>query len=136
MIVGGSWGWAIVGLTVLVRTMSVPVTARQLKSMHGDATPGARDEGDQSQVRRGQTAPAGGDDEVLQGGKINPLAACLPLVLQLPVFISLVYMLRTDLKVHICGPQRVRASRATAPPDHLDSQIVEADHVRSTRTRR
>ena len=33
-----------------------------------------------------------------QENKINPLASCLPLLLQLPVFISLFYMLRTDLK--------------------------------------
>jgi YidC/Oxa1 family membrane protein insertase len=39
--------------------------------------------------------------------KINPLASCLPLLLQLPVFISLFYMLRTDLKKHICGSQLV-----------------------------
>jgi YidC/Oxa1 family membrane protein insertase len=37
--------------------------------------------------------------------KINPLASCLPLLLQLPVFISLFYMLRTDLKLDICGQQ-------------------------------
>jgi YidC/Oxa1 family membrane protein insertase len=40
-----------------------------------------------------------------QEHKINPLASCLPLVLQIPVFISLFYMLRTDLKLDICGPQ-------------------------------
>jgi YidC/Oxa1 family membrane protein insertase len=34
---------------------------------------------------------------------LNPLASCLPLLLQLPVFVSLFYMLRTDLKKHICG---------------------------------
>jgi YidC/Oxa1 family membrane protein insertase len=39
--------------------------------------------------------------------KINPLASCLPLLLQLPVFVSLFYMLRTDLKKHICGGQLV-----------------------------
>jgi YidC/Oxa1 family membrane protein insertase len=39
--------------------------------------------------------------------KVNPFASCLPLLLQLPVFISLFYMLRTDLKKHICGPQLV-----------------------------
>jgi YidC/Oxa1 family membrane protein insertase len=38
-----------------------------------------------------------------QENKINPLASCLPLLLQLPVFISLFYMLRSDLKKHICG---------------------------------
>ena len=40
-----------------------------------------------------------------QENKINPLASCLPFLLQLPVFISLFYMLRTDLKLDICGPR-------------------------------
>jgi YidC/Oxa1 family membrane protein insertase len=43
-----------------------------------------------------------------QENKINPLASCLPLLLQLPVFISLFYMLRSDLKKHICGNQLVQ----------------------------
>ena len=34
--------------------------------------------------------------------KINPLASCLPLLAQLPVFISLFYMLRNDLRHDIC----------------------------------
>ena len=34
--------------------------------------------------------------------KVNPFASCLPLVAQLPVFIALFYMLRTDLKHDIC----------------------------------
>jgi YidC/Oxa1 family membrane protein insertase len=38
-----------------------------------------------------------------QENKINPLASCLPFLLQIPVFISLFYMLRSDLKKHICG---------------------------------
>ena len=38
-----------------------------------------------------------------QENKINPLASCLPLLLQLPVFISLFYMLRSDLKLDICA---------------------------------
>ena len=38
-----------------------------------------------------------------QENKVNPLASCLPLVLQLPVFLALYYMLRTDLKEEICG---------------------------------
>jgi YidC/Oxa1 family membrane protein insertase len=34
--------------------------------------------------------------------KINPLASCLPLLAQLPVFLSLFYMLRKDLRIDIC----------------------------------
>ena len=35
--------------------------------------------------------------------QVNPFGSCLPLVLQLPVFLSLFYMLRSDLKIQICG---------------------------------
>jgi YidC/Oxa1 family membrane protein insertase len=34
--------------------------------------------------------------------KVNPAASCLPMVAQLPVFLSLFYMLRTDLRHDIC----------------------------------
>ena len=34
--------------------------------------------------------------------KINPFASCLPLLAQLPVFLSLFYMLRKDLRIDIC----------------------------------
>jgi len=37
-----------------------------------------------------------------QENKVNPFGACLPLVFQLPVFISLFYMLRKDLRYDIC----------------------------------
>jgi YidC/Oxa1 family membrane protein insertase len=40
---------------------------------------------------------------------VNPLASCLPMLIQLPVFISLFYMLRTDLKKKICGPEIAHA---------------------------
>ena len=41
---------------------------------------------------------------------VNPFASCLPLVAQLPVFISLFYMLREDLRPDICprGPDGLR----------------------------
>ena len=37
-----------------------------------------------------------------QENKVNPLGSCLPLLLQLPVFIALFYMLRKDLRLDIC----------------------------------
>jgi YidC/Oxa1 family membrane protein insertase len=62
--------------------------------------------------------------------KVNPLGSCLPLLLQLPVFIALFYLLREDLKQEIC-PQYVADE---VPPQKLgdincgDSPIpAEAD---------
>src|SRR3954464_2353000 len=35
--------------------------------------------------------------------KVNPLSSCLPILLQLPFFLALFYMLRHDLRIHVCG---------------------------------
>ena len=45
--------------------------------------------------------------------QVNPLGSCLPLVAQLPVFISLFYMLRSSLRIDIC-PQTQRAAQHIA----------------------
>ncbi len=65
-----------------------------------------------------------------QENKINPLASCLPLLMQLPVFISLFYMLRTDLKFDICGPQLPRPLRGCiACPESTMSKKSPAAQV-------
>jgi YidC/Oxa1 family membrane protein insertase len=104
-IVGGSWGFAIVGLTVLIRAILVPLTFKQLKSMQemqrlAPQINVLKEKYKDDKQRQQQELM-----KFYQENKINPLASCLPLVMQLPVFISLFYMLRTDLKKHICGTQ-------------------------------
>jgi YidC/Oxa1 family membrane protein insertase len=105
--VGGSWGFAIVGLTVLTRAVLVPVTYKQLKSMqelqrHAPEMQRIKERYKDDKQRQQQEIM-----KFYQENKINPLASCLPFLLQLPVFISLFYMLRTDLKKHICGEQLI-----------------------------
>jgi YidC/Oxa1 family membrane protein insertase len=104
---GGSWGLSIVGLTILIRAILVPLTFRQLKSMQemqrlAPSISALKEKYKDDKQRQQQELM-----KFYQENKINPLASCLPLLLQLPVFISLFYMLRTDLKKHICGNQLV-----------------------------
>jgi YidC/Oxa1 family membrane protein insertase len=104
-LVGGSWGLAIVGLTILIRAVLVPLTYRQLKGMQemqrlSPQIAALKEKYKDDKQRQQQEIMA-----FYRENKINPLASCLPLLLQLPVFVSLFYMLRTDLKKHICGPQ-------------------------------
>ena len=105
--VGGSWGLAIVGLTVLIRAVLVPLTLKQFRSMQElqRLAPElkALQEKYKDDKQRQQQEIMG----FYREHKVNPFASCLPLLLQLPVFISLFYMLRTDLKKHICGPALV-----------------------------
>src|SRR5207237_1928036 len=101
-VVGGSWGLAIIGLTVVIRAVLVPLTFRQLKSMQemqrlAPQINALKEKYKEDKQRQQQELM-----KFYQENKINPLASCLPLLLQIPVFISLFYMLRTDLKKHIC----------------------------------
>jgi YidC/Oxa1 family membrane protein insertase len=106
-IVSTSWGLAIVGLTVLIRAVLVPLTLKQFRSMQElqRLAPQLKElqEKYKDDKQRQQQEIMGFYKE----HKVNPFASCLPLLLQLPVFISLFYMLRTDLKKNICGPALV-----------------------------
>ncbi len=102
-LVGGSWGLAIVCMTVLIRAVMVPLTLRQFRSMSelqrlAPALKALQEKYKDDKQRQQQEVM-----NFYKEHKVNPFASCLPLLLQLPVFISLFYMLRTDLKKHICG---------------------------------
>jgi YidC/Oxa1 family membrane protein insertase len=106
-LVGGSWGLAIVGLTVLTRAVLVPLTFRQLRSMQEMQRMAPQINALKEKYKDDKQRQQQEIMKFYQENKINPLASCLPFLLQLPVFISLFYMLRTDLKKHICGDQLV-----------------------------
>ena len=106
-LVGGSWGLSIVGLTVLIRAILVPLTYRQLKSMQEMQRLAPQINALKEKYKEDKQRQQQEIMKFYQENKINPLASCLPLLMQLPVFISLFYMLRTDLKKHICGNQLV-----------------------------
>src|SRR5919201_5833181 len=100
--VGLSWGASIIGLTVVVRLAIFPLTYRQVRSMQGLQRL-------QPEIQKLQERYT--DDKqrlnqemmrFYQEHKVNPLGSCLPLAAQMPVFIALFYMLRTDLKHDIC----------------------------------
>src|SRR3954471_20332783 len=113
--VGLSWGWAIVALTILIRALLLPLALKQFRSMQSLAR-------HQPELKALQEKYKGDKDRLNQEmmkfyreNRINPLASCLPLAAQIPVFISLFYMLRTDLRHDIC-PQINPAGVAHSKP--------------------
>src|SRR5215217_1766433 len=91
-----SWGFAIILLTFSVRLFILPLTFKGVKSMQ-------RLQQLQPEIKKIQERYK--DDrqrmnqEVMafyQEQKVNPLGSCLPLVLQIPFFISLFYLLRSS----------------------------------------
>ena len=130
-LVGGSWGLAIVGLTVLTRAVLVPLTFKQLKSMQEMQRMAPQMNALKEKYKDDKQRQQQEIMKFYKENKINPLASCLPFLLQLPVFISLFYMLRTDLKKRICGPSSsLTTTRCTTPRSRaspgMPSKYIEA----------
>ncbi len=105
--VGLSWGLSIIALTIVVRTVLIPLTLKQFKSMQALQRLAPEIKALQEKYKDDKQRQQQEMMKFYQENKVNPFGSCLPLVLQLPVFFSLFYMLRKDLKIDICGPENV-----------------------------
>src|ERR1700758_5507671 len=99
---GVSWGFSIVLLTITIRAILTPLAVRQFHSMqrlqrHQPEMKALQQKYKDDKERLNQELM-----KFYRENQINPLASCLPLAAQIPVFISLYYMLRTDLRTNIC----------------------------------
>jgi YidC/Oxa1 family membrane protein insertase len=101
--VGLAWGWSIVALTICVRALLLPLAIKQYRSMKALQEIAPELKKVQERYKDDKQRQQQEVMKFYQENKVNPLASCLPLVLQLPVFLALYYMLRTDLKEEICG---------------------------------
>src|SRR4051794_20323362 len=109
----GSWGLAIIGLTVVVRLLLLPLTLKQFRSMQALQRLQPQMKELQAKYKEDRQRLNQEMMKLYQEHKVNPFASCLPLAAQIPVFISLFYMLRHDLRFDICpGIQHA----AGAPP--------------------
>ena len=95
----GNWGWSIVLLTLLVKLILYPISAAGYKSMARmkEVTPRMKalqeQYGDDKQ--RYQQAMM----ELYRKEKINPVGGCLPILLQIPVFLSLYWVLLASVEL-------------------------------------
>jgi YidC/Oxa1 family membrane protein insertase len=102
---GFGWGLSIIALTVCVRAVLVPLTLKQFKSMQALQRLAPEIKKLQEKYKDDKQRLNQEMMRFYQENKVNPFGSCLPLLMQMPVFISLFYMLRKDLKVDICGPK-------------------------------
>ena len=103
--VGLSWGMSIIALTVAVRTVLLPLTIKQYKSMAKLQQLAPEMKALQVKYKEDKQRLQQETMKFYRENQVNPLGSCLPLVMQIPVFIALFYMLRKDLKIDICGPE-------------------------------
>jgi YidC/Oxa1 family membrane protein insertase len=99
---GIGWGLAIVCLTVVIRVVLLPLTLKQFKSMQAMVRLQPEIKSLQEKYKNDKERLNQEMMRFYRENKVNPFASCLPMVAQLPVFLSLFYMLRTDLRHDIC----------------------------------
>lgn len=95
--VGLSWGMAIIALTVTVRAILIPLTYKQLKGMRALQALQPQIKEIQAKYKNDKQRMQQEMMRFYKKNKVNPLASCIPLIAQLPVFITLFYTLRHEL---------------------------------------
>jgi YidC/Oxa1 family membrane protein insertase len=100
--VGVGWGLSIVLLTILIRALLIPLTLKQFSSMRKLQQLQPELKAIQQRYKDDKQRQQQELMKFYKENQVNPLGSCLPLVAQLPVFISLFYMLRKDLRDNIC----------------------------------
>src|SRR6478735_6487871 len=94
---GLSWGGAIIGLTIFVRALLIPLTYKQLKGMRALQALQPQIKEIQAKYKNDKQRMQQEMMRFYQENKVNPFASCIPLIAQLPVFITLFYVLRHEL---------------------------------------
>ncbi|CAM2150312.1 Membrane protein insertase YidC [Pararobbsia alpina] len=95
----GNWGWSIIALTLLIKAVFFPLSAASYRSMAKmkEITPRMqalreRFKGDPQKMNAALM-------ELYKTEKVNPLGGCLPVVIQIPVFISLYWVLLSSVEM-------------------------------------
>jgi YidC/Oxa1 family membrane protein insertase len=95
----GNWGWAIILLTIIVKGAFYPLSAASYKSMAQmkkmqPKIQAIKDRHPDDKQKQQQAMM-----ELYKTEKINPLGGCLPIVIQIPVFIALYWVLLESIEM-------------------------------------
>jgi YidC/Oxa1 family membrane protein insertase len=93
---GLGWGLSIVVLTVLVRLAILPLTIKQVKSMNALRALQPQVKEIQEKYKNDRQRMNQEMMAFYKENNLSPFASCLPLLLQLPVFLSLFYLFNGD----------------------------------------
>jgi YidC/Oxa1 family membrane protein insertase len=95
----GNWGWSIILLTILIKLVFFPLSAASYKSMARMKEVQPRLMAMKEQYKGEPQKLNQAMMEMYRKEKINPLGGCLPVVIQIPVFISLYWVLLSSVEM-------------------------------------
>jgi YidC/Oxa1 family membrane protein insertase len=95
----GNWGWAIVLLTIIIKTAFYPLNHASARSMAKMKVIAPKMKALQEQYKDDKQQLQMKMMEMYKTEKINPLGGCLPILVQIPVFIALYWVLLSAVEL-------------------------------------
>ena len=88
-----NWGWAIIVLTIIVKAILYPLNNKAYRSMAKMRTVAPKMEALKKQYGDDKMGLQQAMMKLYRDEKINPLGGCLPMLVQMPIFIGLYWMI-------------------------------------------
>ncbi|MCC7219041.1 MAG: membrane protein insertase YidC [Burkholderiales bacterium] len=95
----GNWGWAIVVMTIMIKAVFYPLNAAAARSMGKMKIIAPKMKALQEQYANDKQQLQIKMMEMYKTEKINPLGGCLPILVQIPVFIALYWVLLSAVEL-------------------------------------
>ena len=95
----GNWGWTIIALTVLIKLLFFPLSAASYKSMAKMKLVTPKMQAIREKYKGDPAKMNQATMELYKTEKINPLGGCLPILVQMPVFIALYWVLNSSAEM-------------------------------------
>jgi YidC/Oxa1 family membrane protein insertase len=92
--IGLPWAWSVVVLTILVRILLVPLMIKQIHSMQSLQRHAPEMKAIQQKYKNDKQKQQEELMKFYRENNVNPAASCLPILLQMPVFFALYFVLR------------------------------------------
>jgi YidC/Oxa1 family membrane protein insertase len=95
----GNWGWAIIAMTILIKSAFYPLNHASARSMAKMKIVAPKMKALQEQYGKDKQQLQVKMMELYRQEKINPLGGCLPILVQIPVFIALYWVLLSAVEL-------------------------------------
>jgi len=122
----GNWGWSIVLVTVFIKLAFYRLSATSYKSMAGMRKLQPKLQALRERYGDDKAKISQATMEMYRQEKVNPLGGCLPIVVQIPVFIALYWVLLESVELRQAPFIFWIKDLATADPYHILPIIMGA----------
>jgi YidC/Oxa1 family membrane protein insertase len=95
----GNWGWTIIVFTILIKLLFFPLSAAGYKSMAKIKLVTPKMQAIRERYKSDPAKMNQATMELYKAEKINPLGGCLPILVQMPVFIALYWVLSASAEM-------------------------------------